>query len=125
MSEPTATYEWRQLPWRKLEVTIFKLQKRIYRASQANEVRRVHKLQRLLVKSRAAKYLAVRRVTQDNHGKQTAGGGGGWHHSPHARPTAAGSRAVRHAADGLSCTPGMDSKGRDDRAASALDSHAV
>src|SRR4051812_9418250 len=73
MSEPTATYEWRQLPWRKLEVAVFKLQKRIYRASQANDVRRVHKLQRLLLKSRAAKYLAVRRVTQDNHGKQTAG----------------------------------------------------
>src|SRR3954453_9387309 len=73
MSEPTATYEWRQLPWRKLEVAVFKLQKRIYRASQANDVRRVHKLQRLLLKSRAAKYLAVRRVTQDNHGKRTAG----------------------------------------------------
>ena len=73
MSAPTATYEWRELPWRKLEVAVFKLQKRIYRASQVNEVRRVHKLQRLLLKSRAAKYLAGRRVTQDNHGKQTAG----------------------------------------------------
>ena len=73
MSEPTATYEWRQLPWRKLEVAVFKLQRRIYRASQANDRRRVHKLQRLLLKSRAAKYLAVRRVTQDNHGKRTAG----------------------------------------------------
>ena len=30
MSEPTATYEWRQLPWRKLEVAVFKLQRRIY-----------------------------------------------------------------------------------------------
>ncbi len=73
MSAPTATYEWRELPWRKLEVAVFKLQKRIYRASQVNEVRRVHKLQRLLLKSRAAKYLAGRRITQDNHGKQTAG----------------------------------------------------
>jgi RNA-directed DNA polymerase len=73
MSEPAATYEGGQLPWRKLEVAVFKLQKRIYRASQANDVRRVHKLQRLLLKSRAAKYLAVRRVMQDNHGKLTAG----------------------------------------------------
>jgi RNA-directed DNA polymerase len=73
MSEPQATYEWRQVPWRKLEVTVFKLQRRIYRASHANDRKRVHKLQRLLVKSRAAKYLAVRRVTQDNQGKQTAG----------------------------------------------------
>jgi RNA-directed DNA polymerase len=73
MSEPLATYEWRTLPWRKLEVAVFKLQRRIYKASQAGEVRRVHKLQRLLLKSRAAKLLAVRRVTQDNQGKHTAG----------------------------------------------------
>jgi RNA-directed DNA polymerase len=73
MSEPTATYEWRQLPWRKLEVAVFKLQRRIYQASQAGEIRRVHRLQRLLLKSRAAKLLAVRRVTQDNQGKHTAG----------------------------------------------------
>src|SRR4249920_625962 len=73
MNELTTTYEWGPLPWRKLEVAVFKLQQRIYRASQANDRKRVHKLQRLLVKSRAAKYLAVRRVTQDNQGKQTAG----------------------------------------------------
>jgi RNA-directed DNA polymerase len=73
MSEPTATEEWRQLPWRKLEVAVFKRQRRLYRASQANDRRRVQKLPRLLLKSRAAKYLAVRRVTQDNPGKRTAG----------------------------------------------------
>jgi RNA-directed DNA polymerase len=74
MSESaTATYEWAHLPWRKLEVAVFKLQRRIFKASQAGEVRRVHRLQKLLLKSRAAKLLAVRRITQDNHGKQTAG----------------------------------------------------
>lgn len=73
MSGLLATYEWVQLPWRKLEVAVFKLQKRIYKASQAGDHRRVHRLQRLLLKSRAAKLLAVRRVTQDNRGKHTAG----------------------------------------------------
>lgn len=73
MNEPLATYEWRTLPWRKLEVAVLKLQRRIYKAAQAGDVRRVHKLQRLLLKSRAAKLLAVRRVTQDNQGKHTAG----------------------------------------------------
>ena len=73
MSGLLATYEWRQLPWRQLEVAVFKLQKRIYKASQAGDIRRVHQLQRLLLKSRAAKLLAVRRVTQDNRGKHTAG----------------------------------------------------
>jgi RNA-directed DNA polymerase len=66
-------YEWKTLPWRKLERQVFKLQKRIYRASQRGDVRAVHRFQRLLIKSWSAKCLAVRRVTQDNRGKQTAG----------------------------------------------------
>ncbi len=73
MSGLLATYEWGTIPWRKLEVAVFKLQKRIYRASQAGDNQRVHQLQRLLLKSRAAKWLAVRRVTRDNRGKHTAG----------------------------------------------------
>src|SRR5712692_2880565 len=76
MSEPRATYEWSKLPWRKLEVAVFKLPRRIDKASQAGDRPRVHRLQRLLLKSRAAKRLAVRRVTPDNQGKHTAGVGG-------------------------------------------------
>jgi RNA-directed DNA polymerase len=49
------------------------MQKRIYRASQRGNTRQVAKLQKLLLKSSAARLLAVRRVTQDNHGKKTAG----------------------------------------------------
>ena len=48
MSGLLATYEWGQLPWRKLEVVVFKLQKRTYKASQAGDVRRVHRLQHSL-----------------------------------------------------------------------------
>jgi RNA-directed DNA polymerase len=66
-------YEWNELPWRKLERQVFKLQKRIYQAAQRGDVRAVHRLQRLLMRSHAAKCLAVRRVTQDNRGKKTAG----------------------------------------------------
>ena|SRR5215813_1311160 len=69
----TATYDWNQLPWRTLEVAVFKLERRIYKASHAGDIRRVHRLQHLLLKSRAATLLAVRRVTQDNQGKHTAG----------------------------------------------------
>ena len=65
--------DWTQAPWRKLEQQVFRLQKRIYRAQQRGNVQAVHSLQRLLMKSRAARMLAVRRVTQDNHGKKTAG----------------------------------------------------
>ncbi len=64
---------WNTLPWRKLEQHCFRIQKRIYRAKQSGSKRKVEKLQKLLMKSEAARLLAVRRVTQDNQGKKTAG----------------------------------------------------
>jgi RNA-directed DNA polymerase len=66
-------YKWQDLPWQKIEKAVFKLQKRIYQASQRGDTPTVHKLQRLLLKSWSARCLAVRRVTQDNRGKHTAG----------------------------------------------------
>lgn len=66
-------YEWQDLPWRKIERAVFKLQKRIYQASQRGDTKAIHKLQRLLISSWSARCLAVRRVTQDNRGKNTAG----------------------------------------------------
>src|SRR5215475_12430228 len=64
---------WNKLPWRKFEQHCYRIQKRIYRASQRDNTRAVQKLQKLLMKSEAARLLAVRRVTQDNQGKKTAG----------------------------------------------------
>lgn len=65
--------DWSELPWRKLEQHVYRLQKRIYRAScRGNEVV-VRRLQQLLMRSRSAQLLATRRVTQDNQGKKTAG----------------------------------------------------
>src|SRR5216110_229033 len=64
---------WNKLPWRKFEQHVYRIQKRIYRASQRGNTRAVQKLQKLLTKSEAARLLAVRRVTQDNQGKKTAG----------------------------------------------------
>ena len=66
-------YEWNTIPWRKLERNVFKLQSRIYQASQRGDSQQARRLQRLLLKSWSAKALAVRRVTQDNRGKKTAG----------------------------------------------------
>src|SRR5690348_15052284 len=64
---------WNKIPWRKLEQHCFRIQKRIFRASQCGNTRAVHKLQKLLMKSQSARLLAVCRVTQDNQGKKTAG----------------------------------------------------
>src|SRR4051794_8274867 len=72
-TDTSLMYEWKTLPWKEIERAVFKLQKRIYRASQRGNVKEVHRLQRLMVTSWAAKCLAVRRVTQDNQGKKTAG----------------------------------------------------
>ena len=68
-----ASEDWGMLPWRKLERHVYRLQKRIYRASERGNVQAVHRLQQLLTRSRSAHLLAVRRVSQDNHGKKTAG----------------------------------------------------
>src|SRR2546423_6216515 len=71
--ESAPSEEWAEIPWRKLEQHLYRLQKRIFKASQRNDLKTVHKLQKLLMKSRCARLLAVRRVTQDNQGKKTAG----------------------------------------------------
>src|SRR5450759_3270784 len=64
---------WNKLPWRTLEQHVYRIQKRIFKAKEHDNRRAVQKLQKLLMKSRAARLLAVRRVTQDNQGKKTAG----------------------------------------------------
>lgn len=76
MTDKTIEYytdEWKSVPWRKLQVTLFRLQHRIYKAAKENDVNKIKKLQTLLVGSKCAKYLAVRQVTQLNIGKRSAG----------------------------------------------------
>jgi len=77
MSESTVVQppvsEWKDLPWKMIQQRVWKLQKRIFRAAQRGDQRAVHRLEQLLMKSWSAKCLAVRRVTQDNRGKKTAG----------------------------------------------------
>ncbi len=66
-------YEWKNIDWRKAEQCVFKLQKRIYQASKSGDKVQVRKLQRMLISSWYAKCIAVRKVTQENKGKRTAG----------------------------------------------------
>ena len=70
---PSLKVAWQDIPWKKVQRHVFHLQKRMYRATQRGEVRTVHKLQKWLVQSWYARLLAVRRITQDNRGKHTAG----------------------------------------------------
>lgn len=64
---------WQGIDWKVVEIAVFKLQKRIYKASQRGDVKAVHKLQRLLTNSYYGKLWSTRRVTQENQGKKTAG----------------------------------------------------
>jgi RNA-directed DNA polymerase len=70
---PSLMVAWQDVPWKKVHRHVFRLQKRIYQATQRGQIRTAHTLQKLLIKSWYARLLAVRRVTQDNHGKHTAG----------------------------------------------------
>lgn len=64
---------WEDIPWTSMKQRIYRLQVRIYKASMNQELEKVHKLQKLLIRSQAAKFLAVKHVTQENIGKRTPG----------------------------------------------------
>src|SRR5919206_4134982 len=61
------------LPWGSLEQQVVRMQKQISQASQRGDRQAVHHLQQQLIESEAARLLAVRRVTEENQGKDTAG----------------------------------------------------
>ena len=46
---------WERLPWKKIEVVVYRMQKRIFQASQRGDTKTVHKMQKLLMKSRSSK----------------------------------------------------------------------
>ncbi len=64
---------WSAIDWTAVEGAVRRLQGRIFRAAARGERARVKNLQKLLVRSCAAKLLAIRQVTQENDGKHTPG----------------------------------------------------
>jgi RNA-directed DNA polymerase len=64
---------WKKLPWKKFRRILFRLQRRVYKAVCTGDKRKARSLQRLILKSQAARLLAIRQVTQLNTGKRTAG----------------------------------------------------
>ena len=83
----TASELWKSFKWKKFQKILFRLQKRVYKsdvfggsfprkaraAVQVGDRRKARSLQKLILKSQAAKLLAIRQVTQLNAGKKTAG----------------------------------------------------
>lgn len=64
---------WKDIRWTLIEERVFRLQLRIYKAATNRELEKLYKLQKTLIKSQSAKYLSVRKVTQQNSGKETPG----------------------------------------------------
>ena len=65
--------DWSQIDWQKINRYVEKLQQRIYHAERTGDKRKVRNLQRMLMNSEAALLASIRRVTQLNKGKRTAG----------------------------------------------------
>lgn len=68
-----ASEQWKNLPWKKFRRDLFCLQRRVFKAVSVGDKRKAKYLQKLILKSKAAKFLAIRQVTQLNAGKKTAG----------------------------------------------------
>ena len=73
-----ATLDWRQVDWRACEGNVRRLRQRIFTATKAGHLARVRRLQRLMLRSRSNTLLSVRRVTERNAGRLTAGGTARW-----------------------------------------------
>src|SRR5438874_11891634 len=65
--------DWDAIDWRKADRIVRNLRRRIFRATQANDLRKVRSLQKLMLRCHSNLLLSVRRVTQVNAGKNTPG----------------------------------------------------
>jgi RNA-directed DNA polymerase len=65
--------DWDAVQWRVVEDDVRRLRQRIFTATQAGDWKKVRNLQKLMLRSRANALLSVRRVTEINAGRKTAG----------------------------------------------------
>src|SRR5271165_3449921 len=65
--------DWDTIDWSRAEDDVRRLRQRIFTASKAGDLRKVRSLQRLMLRSRANALVSVRRVTEVNAGRKTAG----------------------------------------------------
>jgi RNA-directed DNA polymerase len=70
---PEGRTDWDGGNWRKVQRAVRKLRQRLFRASQQGDLRRVHALQKLMLRSYSNTLASVRRVTQQNAGRSTPG----------------------------------------------------
>lgn len=57
---------WQELPWENFKHSLFHLQCKIYKAMRKNDIQSVIKLQKLLLNSSIARYIAKEEVAKRN-----------------------------------------------------------
>jgi RNA-directed DNA polymerase len=65
--------DWNQVNWKKVSKLVRNLRQRIFRARKLGNFRKLRSLQKLMLRSHANLLLSMRRITQTNQGKATAG----------------------------------------------------
>lgn len=65
--------DWLSIDWQSVEEDVRRLRQRIFTASQAGDLKQVRNLQKLMLRSRSNTLMSVRRVTEQNAGRKTAG----------------------------------------------------
>jgi RNA-directed DNA polymerase len=65
--------DWTSIDWGQVEDDVRRLRQRIYTASRNGDLAKVRNLQKLMLRSRANALISVRRVTELNAGRKTAG----------------------------------------------------
>jgi RNA-directed DNA polymerase len=70
--ENDLSISWNAIDWQVVNRRVNNLRRRIYRASVDGNLKVVSSLQKLMLKSRSNRLLAIRRVTQINQGVEKA-----------------------------------------------------
>jgi RNA-directed DNA polymerase len=73
VSPTHTTGDWDSIDWDAVTMYVRKLRQAIFRASKEGDLKKVRTLQRIMLHSFENRVLSVRRVTQMNQGKNTAG----------------------------------------------------
>jgi RNA-directed DNA polymerase len=69
----TQLNSWHEVDWTRVQANVKSLRERIFVASKENDLKRVSRLQKLMIRSRSNWLVSIRRVTQLNKGRWTPG----------------------------------------------------
>lgn len=79
------SWDWHSIDWAQCEEDVRRLRRRIFKASQEGDLKKVRNLQKLMLRSRSNTLVSVKRVAQQSAGRKTAGIDGQLALTPKAR----------------------------------------